>query len=157
MAFCLGPQKSIRSFLVNMSTKCDKDVHNGFFKSIILSCSQGQSLKHLRTDFKPHQHDYIPFTTRDDGMINHFTINTEHAVTYQGHVSKFKVSGGSAYEVFANASYEILVFLCRLRSIAAHRDHFVLRLSVCLSVLPKSWKQSARSSAEKRDAVNNLL
>ena len=24
-------------------------------------------------------------------------------------------------------------FLCRLRSIAAHRDHFVGRLSVCLS------------------------
>ena len=26
------------------------------------------------------------------------------------------------------------VFLCRLQSIAAHRDHFVRRLSVCLSV-----------------------
>ena len=25
-------------------------------------------------------------------------------------------------------------FLCRLRSIAAHRDHFVRRLSVCVSV-----------------------
>ena len=27
-------------------------------------------------------------------------------------------------------------FLCRLRSIAAHRDHFVRRLSVCASVCP---------------------
>ena len=25
------------------------------------------------------------------------------------------------------------LFLCRLRSIAAHKDHFVRRLSVCLS------------------------
>ena len=33
-------------------------------------------------------------------------------------------------------------FLCRLRSIAAHRDHFVRHLSVCLSVRPSvtlSW------------------
>ena len=28
----------------------------------------------------------------------------------------------------------IISFLCRLRSIATHRDHFVWRLSVCLSV-----------------------
>ena len=27
-----------------------------------------------------------------------------------------------------------LIFLCRLRSIAAHRDHFVRRLSVCVCV-----------------------
>ena len=26
------------------------------------------------------------------------------------------------------------IFVCRLRSIAAHRDHFVQRLSVCLRV-----------------------
>ena len=30
--------------------------------------------------------------------------------------------------------YMYLLFLCRLRSIATHRDHFVRRLSVCLSV-----------------------
>ena len=36
-------------------------------------------------------------------------------------------------------------FLCRLRSIAKHRDHFVRRLSVCLSVLP-SIRLSVRLS-----------
>ena len=33
----------------------------------------------------------------------------------------------------ANAFVFLQAFLCRLRSIAAHRDHFVRRLSVCLS------------------------
>ena len=38
-------------------------------------------------------------------------------------------------EVFSNpASISYCWFLCRLRSIATHRDHFVRRLSVCLSV-----------------------
>ena len=31
-------------------------------------------------------------------------------------------------------SWNFARFLCRLRSIAAHRDHFVRRLSVCVSV-----------------------
>ena len=38
----------------------------------------------------------------------------------------------------ANAFVFLQAFLCRLRSIAAHRDHFVRRLSVCL-VVTLSW------------------
>ena len=33
-----------------------------------------------------------------------------------------------------NLVFYLFAFLCRLRSIAAHRDHFVRRLSVCLSI-----------------------
>ena len=48
----------------------------------------------------------------------------------------------SSYQVFKRDNKLIFIkqsmfyFLCRLRSIAAHRDHFVRRLSVCASVCP---------------------
>ena len=37
-------------------------------------------------------------------------------------------------ENIALKSHNVTTFLCRLRSIATHRDHFVRRPSVCLSV-----------------------